>query len=154
MGSGTGCPSVIISHQSGGDELLPFLLSGGPSDFLPVPSIDGLGQPAIDSDDLPEGDHNREVQRLGGVGFDSFLGILFQLAVYPFNWIDNVMEDVVRQVGKMLDNEAGREPDGEETDEPNMDGLKKKYPWWLAERKGKELATSLEKADLEDTVTL
>jgi hypothetical protein len=64
------------------------------------------------------------------------------------------MEDVARRVGKMLENEAGREPHGEEADEPNLVGLKKKYPWWLAEHKDKEPATSPKKADLDDTVTL
>ncbi len=32
----------------------------------------------------------------------------------------------------MLDNEAEREPDGEETDEHNLADLRKKYPWWLS----------------------
>jgi hypothetical protein len=54
----------------------------------------------------------------------------------------------------MLDNEVEREPDGEEPDEPNLEGLKKKYPWWLGEHEGKESATSPEKAKLGDTVTL
>ncbi len=84
----------------------------------------------------------------------AFWGTLFQLAVSLFNWIDNMMEDVARRVWKMLDNEAGHKPDGEETDEPNLEGLKKKYLWWLGEHEGKESATSTEKADLRDTVTL
>jgi hypothetical protein len=42
-----------------------------------------------------------------------FWGTLFQLAVSPFNRIDSVMEDVARQVGKMLDKEAEREADSE-----------------------------------------
>jgi hypothetical protein len=37
------------------------------------------------------------------------------------------MEDVARKVGRMLDEEAGREPEKEEVDEPNLEGLKKKY---------------------------
>ncbi len=36
-----------------------------------------------------------------------FWDTLFQLAVSPYNWIDNAMEDVACRVGKMLDNEAG-----------------------------------------------
>jgi hypothetical protein len=86
----------------------------------------------------------------------AFWGTLFQLAVSRFNWIDKVMEDVARWVGKMLDNETGWEPDGEEADEPNLEGLRKKYPWWLAGYEDKELAKSPEKADLDfdDTVTL
>ncbi len=54
----------------------------------------------------------------------------------------------------MLDNDAGREPEGEEAEKPNLEGLKKKYPWWLARFEDKELATSPEKADLDDTATL
>ncbi len=58
----------------------------------------------------------------------AFWGTLFQLAVSPFNWIDGVMEDVARQVGRMLDNEAAREPDGEESEEHGLENLRKKYP--------------------------
>jgi hypothetical protein len=36
-----------------------------------------------------------------------FWGTLFQLTVSSFNWIDKVMEDVGRKVGRMLDEEAG-----------------------------------------------
>ncbi len=36
----------------------------------------------------------------------AFWGMLFQLAVSPFNWIDGMMEDVAPRVGRMLDNEA------------------------------------------------
>ncbi len=54
----------------------------------------------------------------------------------------------------MLDNEAEREPDGEATDEHNMEDLRKKCPWWLSKCNGKEPATSPEKAKLGDTVTL
>ncbi len=84
----------------------------------------------------------------------AFWGTLFQLVVSPFNWIDSMMEDVARRVGKMLDNEAECEPDGEETDEHNMEDLRKKYPWWLSERGSKESAKSPEKAELGHTVTL
>ncbi len=52
------------------------------------------------------------------------------------------MEDIARRMGKMLDNEAEREPDGEETEEHNLEDLRKKYPWWLTKREGRELATS------------
>ncbi len=85
---------------------------------------------------------------------NSFLGTLFQLAVSLFNWIDKVMEDFACRVGKMVDNEARQKPEGKEAEEPNLERLKKKYPWWLAGHKGKELATSLEKANLDDTATL
>jgi hypothetical protein len=37
----------------------------------------------------------------------AFWCTLFQLAVFLFNWIDKVMEDIGRKVGKMLDEEAG-----------------------------------------------
>jgi hypothetical protein len=65
-----------------------------------------------------------------------------------------VVEDVARRVGKMLDNEGGREPQREEAEGPNLDGLKKKYAWWLARHEDKELATSPEKVNLDDTITL
>ncbi len=31
----------------------------------------------------------------------------------------------------MLDNKAEHEPDGEETEEHNLEDFWKKYPWWL-----------------------
>jgi hypothetical protein len=54
----------------------------------------------------------------------------------------------------MLDDEAGPEPEGEEADEPNLEGLKKKYPWWLTGHQDEKPAMTPEKADLDDTVTL
>jgi hypothetical protein len=56
----------------------------------------------------------------------AFWGTLFQLLVSPFNWIDKVMEDVGRKVGRMLDEEAGRDQEKEALEEPNLEGLKKK----------------------------
>jgi hypothetical protein len=41
------------------------------------------------------------------------------------------MEDVAHRVGVMLDNEASRAPEGEETKEQNLEDLRRKYPWWL-----------------------
>ncbi len=35
----------------------------------------------------------------------AFWGMLFQLAVSPFNWIDGMMEDVAQRVGVMLERE-------------------------------------------------
>ncbi len=61
----------------------------------------------------------------------AFWGMLFQLAISPFNWIDGMMEDVAHRVGVMLDNEASRAPEGEETKEQNLEDLRRKYPWWL-----------------------
>jgi hypothetical protein len=84
----------------------------------------------------------------------AFWGTLFQLAVSSFNWIDGVMEDVARLVGRMLDSEAACEPDGKETKEHGLENLRKKYPWWLSGREGEESATLLEKAKSGDTVTL
>jgi hypothetical protein len=81
-------------------------------------------------------------------------GTFFQLAVSPFNWIDSVMEDVARHMGRMLDNEAAREPDGEETDKHNLEDLRRKYPWWLSGQESKESAAPPKKADSGDTVTL
>ncbi len=107
-----------------------------------------------DSDSVSESSHNHAVQRCEVSVLTAFWGTLFQLAVSPFNWIDSVMEDVARRVGRMLDNEAAREPDGEETEEHGLENLRKKYPWWLSGREGEEFATSPEKAESGDTVTL
>jgi hypothetical protein len=49
--------------------------------------------PARD-DSMPLGSHYHKVWRLSSLGFCSLMGLLFQLAVSPFNWIDKVMEDV------------------------------------------------------------
>ncbi len=84
----------------------------------------------------------------------AFWGTLFQLAVSPFNWIDKVMEDVAGKVGRMLDKEAERELEKEEVDKPNLEGFKKKYPWWITGHQDEKSAMSPEKADLDDTVTL
>jgi hypothetical protein len=84
----------------------------------------------------------------------AFWGTLFQLAVSPFNWIDCVMEDVACRVGRMLDNEAAHESNGEETKEHGLEKLRKKNPWWLNAIEGEESATSPEKAESGDTVTL
>jgi hypothetical protein len=54
----------------------------------------------------------------------------------------------------MTFNEAARKPDDEETDEQNLEDLRKKYPWWLGGQDDKEVAMSPEKADSEDTVAL
>ncbi len=81
------------------------------------------------------------------MGADGLLGTLFQLAVSPLNWIDGVLEDVARWVGRKLDKEAAREPNGEETEEHGLENLSKKYPWWLSGHEGEESATSPEKAE-------
>ncbi len=83
----------------------------------------------------------------------AFWRTIFQLAVYPFNWIDKVMEDMGRKVGRMLDEEAGRDQEREEVEDPNLEGLKK-YLWWLTGHQEEKLATSPEKGDLDDTITL
>ncbi len=59
----------------------------------------------------------------------AFWGTLFQLAISPFNWIDKVMEDVGKKVGKMLDEEVGWDQEKKELDEPDLEGLKQKYQW-------------------------
>ncbi len=42
------------------------------------------------------------------------------------------MEDMGQKVGKMLDEEAGWDRMKDAMEEPTLDGLKKKYPWWLS----------------------
>jgi hypothetical protein len=54
----------------------------------------------------------------------------------------------------MLDEEAGQDPEKKEVDEPSLEGLRKKYLWWLMGHQNEKSATSPEKADLDDTVTL
>jgi hypothetical protein len=44
-----------------------------------------------------------------GCVFAAFRGMLFQLAVSPFNWINKVMEDVGDKVGCMLNAEASHD---------------------------------------------
>jgi hypothetical protein len=39
----------------------------------------------------------------------AFWGTLFQLAVFPFYWIIKVMEYMGKKVGKMLDEDSGRD---------------------------------------------
>jgi hypothetical protein len=66
------------------------------------------------------------IKRYRGCGvwvLTAFWGMLFQLAVSPFNWIDGVMEDVARRVGVMLDSEATRAPAGEEAEEQSLEDL-------------------------------
>jgi hypothetical protein len=67
------------------------------------------------------------------MGADCLLGNLVSAGGLPFNWKDKVMEDVGWKVGRMLDEEAGRDTEKEEVDEPNFffEGLRKKYPWFL-----------------------
>ncbi len=64
--------------------------------------------------------------------------------VSPFNWIDKVMEDMGRKVGRMLDEEAGRDQ------ERNW-----RSPIMVARGpSGGEVSEPSEKADLGDTITL
>ncbi len=81
----------------------------------------------------------------------AFWGMLFQLAISPFNRIDGVMEDVARRVGVMQDNEATCVPEGEETEEQTLEDLRRKYPWWLNGRGGGEAIAPAEKAGADDT---
>jgi hypothetical protein len=89
------------------------------------------------------------------MGADGILGHALPAGCLPpFKWIDGVMEDVACWLGRMLDNEAACEPDGEETEKHGLKDLRKKYPWWLSGCKGEESATIPEKAESGDTVTL
>ncbi len=97
--------------------------------------------------------------RYGGCGvwvLTAFWGTLFQLAVSPFNWIDGVMQDVGRKVGLIMESEAIRRPAVEETDEENVENLRKKYPWWLGGRGGGEAEAPAQDstAETEDIVSL
>jgi hypothetical protein len=50
------------------------------------------------------------------------------------------MEDVGRKVGRMLDKKAGKDQEKEMVDEPNLEGLKKRYLWWLMGLSGGEVS--------------
>ncbi len=61
-----------------------------------------------------------------------------------------------RKVGLMLESEAIREPEPEETDEQNVENLRKKYPWWLGCQRGGEPTAPARGsgAEAEDIVSL
>jgi hypothetical protein len=84
----------------------------------------------------------------------AFWGTLFQLAVSPFNWIESMKKDVARRVGVMMDNEAARAPEGEDTEAQNLEDLRRKYPWWLNGRVGNVAAAPDRNANAEDVVIL
>ncbi len=85
---------------------------------------------------------------LGGI-----LEHAIQMAVSPFYWIDKVMEEVVENVGRMLNKEASIGQNTREAgEESTIEGLKKKYPCWMKSSPEVELVKSSEKA--EDTVSL
>ncbi len=60
----------------------------------------------------------------------AFWETLFQLAVSSFNWIDAAMKDVGMKVGQMMETEAAREADKEETEKWSLEDLWRKYSWW------------------------
>ncbi len=84
----------------------------------------------------------------------AFWGTLIHLVVSPFNWIDKVIEDVGKKVGNMLDKEAGWDRTKKAAEEPILDGLQKKYPWWLSAHQVEGPATSSEKAGMDDAVLM
>ncbi len=59
-------------------------------------------------------------------------GTLFQLAISPFSWMDAAMEGVGERVGRMMENEADREPEEERPKRKalSMEDLRRKYSWW------------------------
>ncbi len=59
-------------------------------------------------------------------------GILFQLAITPFTWMNAAMEGVGERVGQMMETEAEREPEEEKPRRRalSMEDLRRKYPWW------------------------
>jgi hypothetical protein len=54
----------------------------------------------------------------------------------------------------MLDEEAGRDRTKEAMEELTLDGLKRKYPWWLSTHQEEGPVASSEKAGMDDTVSL
>jgi hypothetical protein len=55
-----------------------------------------------------ECEHYSDIQRLWSVSSSCILRTLFQLALSPFNWIDQVMGEVDGKLGWMLNKEASR----------------------------------------------
>jgi hypothetical protein len=87
------------------------------------------------------------------MGADSFLGYPISAGCLPFQ-LDRQRDGRRRPLGGKDAGQRDRTRANGEGDEPNLEGLKKKYPWWLAGHKKEESATSPKKADLDDTVTL
>ncbi len=62
----------------------------------------------------------------------AFWGALFQLAMSPFNWINQKIEEVGEKVGRMLKEEASRgKTMGGLEEETTIEGLTKWYHWWM-----------------------
>ncbi len=61
-------------------------------------------------------------------------GTLFQLAITPFTWMNAAMDGVGERVGQMMETKAEREPEDEKPRRRalSMEGLRRKYPWWLS----------------------
>jgi hypothetical protein len=78
---------------------------------------------------------------------------LFQLAVSPFNWIDQEIEKVGEKVGRMLNKKASRgKTAGEVKEETIIEKLTKKYPWWMPTAHVEKVATPSDR--MEDTVSM
>jgi hypothetical protein len=62
----------------------------------------------------------------------AFWGTLFQLDVSPFNWINNVVEEVGEKARRKLNKEAFRGKNAREAgEETTIERLQEKYPWWM-----------------------
>jgi hypothetical protein len=75
------------------------------------------------------------------VEFCMLVAFLFQLAVFPFNWINKVMEEVSDKVGRMMNVEASHDQtaqSGPSRGWGNNRRNDKKYPWWMLKRLIKE----------------
>jgi hypothetical protein len=154
VGPGIRSPSTAVTPRPGINELLHPLLGGGPANLLFVPPADGVGRTSVGGDDFPKGGYIREVQGLQGVGVDSFLGHAIPAGCLPLQLDRQRDGGCCPQSGVMLDNKAARTPEGEETEEQNLEDLRRKYLWWLNGRGGKKAAAPARKADTEDTVIL
>jgi hypothetical protein len=76
----------------------------------------------------------------------AFWGTLFQLAVTPFTWMEEVMEGVGERVGQMMEFEADREPevDGPRRWAISREDLRRKYPWWPSSSASRGPSTLIE----------
>jgi hypothetical protein len=62
----------------------------------------------------------------------AFWGILFQLAISPFSWVDAAMESMGARISQKMETEAAQEPEDGETKKKSMslEDLRRKYSCW------------------------
>ncbi len=123
--SGTGVPD-----RPRGGELLPPVEGSEPHGVLPLTPPLGMGRAPASRHRLPEGGDNNTVQRMRDMGVDDLLGNPVPAGSLPIQ-LDRHGDAGCGEEGRAdVGDEATRGPEAEETDEQNMEDLRKKYPWW------------------------